>query len=216
MPLSTSRGGLSSSDSRPGMGPQTALLFLTGAEGHHPGTGLGGVTPVQRHRQSLGLDVDPDGRLGLGPGRHRRHHGLPRPSVGPHVAQPVQTDEPDPGRGAQDVVEEVHRPARDHGDQSEAGRQANQERQGTPGHGTGVGRVVDDGRQRPVEVEAERAVAGVSGEGKEDLGQRTHHGREATCRPEQPGRHPMTTTTSSPTGGGHRNRGGQTGGRPPA
>ena len=79
------------------MDPQPPPGFFPRRGRLRPRTGLGGMAPVQRHREPFRLDVNAGGRLGPGPLHDVGDQGLPGPGVGTHMAQAVQADERDAG-----------------------------------------------------------------------------------------------------------------------
>ena len=103
------------------------------------------------------------------------------------MAQPVQTDELHPRWRGQDLVEETGRAAGDHRDAGKPGGQLGQQLRHPRPRARGY-RVLHDGGQGAVEVEAQRRVGGVPGEGEQDLRQRTHDGCGIRYRPERPDR----------------------------
>ncbi len=117
----------------------------------------------------------------------------------------VEAGQRDAGRRAQDLGQEGGGAARDDGDEGEAGGQRSQQRRHARER-AGRRRVLDDGRQRPVEVEEQRAAIRLGR-------QRLQEGREARRGVARCGQRqedatvvvvlearsaPITTTTSVP------------------
>ena len=108
--------------------------------------------------------------------RDVRDDRLPGPGVGTDLPQAVQADERDPGGEPRTWWRKsAGRPEITATRAKRSARRASSA--GTPGHGRAPTGSAHDGRQGAVEVEAERAVAGILGEGEKDLGEGTHRGR---------------------------------------
>ena len=148
------------------------------AGGHRPRLDVGSGAPVQRDGQTLGLDRRPGRGPRLQPGRYLFHRRSPpgRISIGgddPISTPPLEAVEADElwfasrtsadtglGRRHQPAVgqmfpQERDRPPGHHGDHTEPSGQLGQDL-GGPVEGTGAGRIVDDRRQRAVEVGHDR------------------------------------------------------------
>ena len=140
---------------------QPVPFVLTFGEGEHPILVLGDAAPVQRDGQALGLDVDPLGRLGPGLDHDVVDHRRPGVVLGPAqgALEAVEAGQRDACGPAEHRGQERRRSARNDRDQGERSGELGQQ-YGDARQRPRPGRVLDDGGQRPVEVEEQGTAIG--------------------------------------------------------
>ena len=183
-PLFIGTGGCSSATIFPGCSSRPASAAASAAQAPARSSSSGRLAPVQGHRDPvLALHQHPGQVVGGGDG-DRLHRGPERldPGIGDHLTvdpslQPVLADVGDPV-DAERVTQERDRPSTHDRDERDLTDERRAARPALRGARPPVG-VVDDQRERAVEVDEHRGPAGM-------LGQRTRARRarrgRATCR----------------------------------